>query len=55
MTIKKNNVAIASKTDIDFDNELVLRVPNKNTTFTVEIDGTDFITFSFTGATLEQA
>ena len=52
MTLKTNGTAKANKTDMNFDPELLLRVTDNNTTFTVEVDGTEVITFNFKNATL---
>lgn len=54
MTIKTNGVAKANKANIDFDPELLLRVSNNDTTFTVEVDGTEVVTFNFKDTTLAQ-
>lgn len=52
MTIKTNGVARADKTNMNFDPELLLRVSDNNTTFTIEVDGDEVITLSFKKATL---
>lgn len=51
MTFKKNG--IATKSNINFDKDIIFRVPDKNTTFSVEVDGNPIITLNFTNATLQ--
>lgn len=51
MTLKKNGVAKAGKQNMDFDADIIFRVDDANTTFTVEVDSTEVITLSFKGAT----
>lgn len=53
MTLKVNGVAKPEKTGINYDPEIIFRIPDKSATFTVELDGTDYVTFNFRGATLE--
>ena len=52
MTIKTNGTAKANKTNMDFDPELLLRVSNNDTTFTIEVDGAEVVTFNFKDAIL---
>jgi len=52
MTLKKNGAAIADKTDLPFDPEILFRIENKNTTYGVAVDGVDVVTLNFKSATL---
>lgn len=52
MTIKSNGVAKADKTDMVFDPEVLLRVVDGNSTFTIEVDGKEVVTLNFKDATL---
>lgn len=52
MTIKTNGVAKADKTDMAFDPEILLRVADSNTTFTIEVDGKEVVTLNFRDAKL---
>ena len=52
MTIKTNGVANVNKTDIPFDSEILLRVPDNKTTFTIEVDEKEVITLNFRKAIL---
>lgn len=52
MTIKTNGTAKAGKTDMTFDPEILLRVSDNTTTFTIEVDGTEVVTLNFKDATL---
>ena len=54
MTIKKNGAEQPSKTDIAFDKDIVLRIPDTNTTFTIIVDSKEVITLKFTKATLKK-
>lgn len=47
MTIKKNGTARADKTDMNFDPELLLRIDDNNTTYSVEVDGAEALRLSF--------
>lgn len=51
MTLKTNGVAKPGKENMDFDPELLFRVADKNTTFTVEVDGKEVVTLNFKNAT----
>lgn len=53
MTLKKNGVAAENKTDIAYDADIVFRVPEQSTTFSVEIDGKEVVNLNFKKATLE--
>lgn len=52
MTIKKNGVASAEKTDMVFDPEIILRIDDKDVTFTIDVDGTEVVTLNFKGVNL---
>lgn len=52
MTIKRDGVARPGKQDMAYDPDLVLRVVDKNTTFTIEVDGQEPVTINFAKATL---
>jgi len=52
MTLKKNGVASAEKQNMPFDPEIIFRVENTATTFTIEVDGAPVVTLNFRGATL---
>ena len=52
MTIKTNGVANVNKTDMPFDSEILLRVPDNKTTFTIEVDEKEVITLNFRKAIL---
>lgn len=51
MTIKANGETRTDKTDIPFDSEILLKVANKDTIFTIEVDGTEVVTLNFRKAT----
>lgn len=53
MTIKKNGKASEGKTDMNYDPEIILRVPSNKTAFEIEVDGTSVLSLNFTKATLE--
>lgn len=53
MTLKKNGVAGEGKENMAFDPEIVLRIPQKNDKWTIEVDGAEVVTFHFEGATFE--
>lgn len=53
MTIKTNGVAASGKTNMAFDPEIILRIPNNDTNFTIEVDGLQVVKLNFTDATLE--
>lgn len=53
MTIKKNGVAPSNKTDMAFDPEIILRVDNNDTIFTIEVDGNKVVRFTFDETILE--
>lgn len=53
MTLKSNGVTKPEKKDIPYDPEIIFRVGSKQSTFTVELDGEDYITLSFAGATFK--
>ena len=52
MTIKKNGVATEAKTDMKFDPEILVRVEDKSDTYTIEVDGKEVITLTFTNTIL---
>ena len=47
MTIKTNGEIRPDKTNMKFDPEILLRVANKDTTFTIEVDGNEVVTLNF--------
>lgn len=51
MTLKTNGVAKFGKEDMDFDPDILFRVADKNTTFTIEVDGVQVVTLNFKKAT----
>lgn len=51
MTLKKNGSVVPDREDIPFDPELVFRIESPSTTFGIEVDGTEVVTFSFLSAT----
>lgn len=51
MTLKTNGVAKAGKEDMTFDPEILFRVADKNTTFTIEVDGKEVVTLNFKNVT----
>ena len=53
MTLKKNGVAGEGKENMAFDPEIVLRIPQKNDKWTIEVDGAEVVTFNFEKATFE--
>ena len=53
MTIKKNGVATAAKTNMNFDPEIILRVENNDTIFTIDVDGKEVVKFNFANTILE--
>lgn len=52
MTFKKNDTAV--KSGIPWEKDNVFRIDDKNTKFTVEVDGEEVITFNFENATLDE-
>lgn len=50
MTLKKNGVSKAGKLDMDFDADIIFRVDDANTTFTIEVDGAEVVTLNFKNA-----
>ena len=52
MTIKINGVAREDKTNLLFDPEIIIRVRDKDTTCTIEVDGKEVITLNFAEAIL---
>lgn len=50
MTLKTNGVAKAGKENMTFDPDIIFRVADKNTTFTVEVDGKEVVTLNFKNA-----
>lgn len=55
MTIKKNGAAALDKTEMDFDEDIVLRVDGQSTTFTIEVDSSPVVTLNFKKATLAKS
>lgn len=53
MSLKKNGVAGEGKTDMQFDPEIVLRIPEQTDKWTIEVDGNPIITFNFEKAIFE--
>ena len=51
MTLKTNGVAKPGKENMDFDSDILFRVTDKNTTFTIEVDGNEVVTLNFKKAT----
>lgn len=51
MTLKTNGVAKPGKKDMNFDPDIIFRVADKNTTFTIEVDGKTIVTLNFKKAT----
>ena len=51
MTLKTNGVAKPGKENMNFDPDILFRVTDKNTTFTIEVDGNEVVTFNFKKAT----
>lgn len=51
MTLKTNGVAKAGKENMPFDPDILFRVADKNTTFTIEVDGKEVVTLNFKKAT----
>lgn len=47
MTFKKNGKDRPDKTNLPFDNTIVFRVDDKNTTHTIIVDGKELVTLSF--------
>lgn len=47
MTLKTNGVAKSGKENMPFDSDILFRVENKNTTFTIEVDGNEVVTLNF--------
>lgn len=47
MTIKTNGEIRPDKTNMKFDPEILLRVANKDATFTIEVDGNEVVTLNF--------
>lgn len=53
MTLKTNGAAKPEKTDMTYDPEIIFRISDPNTTFTVELDGEDYVTLNFRKATFQ--
>lgn len=53
MTLKKNGVGRADKTNMDFDADIIFRIPDADTIFSVEVDGKEVIKLNFKSAVLE--
>lgn len=53
MTIKKNGVASEDKNNINYDADIILRVPSKDTKFSIEVDGKETLSLNFGQANLE--
>lgn len=53
MTLKKNGVAPARTNNIDFDADIVMRVPDADTIFSIEVDGKEVLKLNFKAAVLE--
>lgn len=51
MTLKTNGVAKAGKENMNFDPDILFRVSDNNTTFTIEVDGNEVVTLNFKNAT----
>ena len=51
MTLKTNGVAKAGKENMAFDPDILFRVSDKNTTFTIDVDGKEVVTLNFKNAT----
>ena len=51
MTLKTNGVVKTGKENMPFDPEILFRVSDKNTTFTIEVDGKEVVTLNFKKAT----
>lgn len=47
MTLKTNGVAKPEKENMAFDPDILFRVSDANTTFTIEVDGKEVITLNF--------
>lgn len=47
MTLKTNGVAKPGKENMDFDPDIIFRVADKDTTFTIEVDGKEVVTLNF--------
>lgn len=54
MTIKKNGATTPEKQDMDFDQDVVLRVENNDTVFEIEVDGSKIVKLNFKKATLQE-
>lgn len=54
MTLKTNGVAKPRTTDMAFDKDIIFRVTDNSTTFTVEVDGAEVVTLNFANAKLAQ-
>lgn len=52
MTLKTNGVVKVGKENMEFDPDILFRVADKNTTFTIEVDGNEVVTLNFKNATL---
>lgn len=53
MTLKTNGQAKPEKTDMTYDPEIIFRISDTDSIFTVELDGEVYISLNFHGATLE--
>lgn len=47
MTLKTNGIAKVGKENMNFDPDIIFRVTNKDTTFTIEVDGNEVVTLNF--------
>lgn len=52
MTIKTNGAAKPGKEDMPFDPDIILRIPSRDTTHTIEVDGKAVVTLNYAKATL---